>query len=503
MDILAHIDRFEKTGSISATGRRYKLATAKLLTADDYFEAFIDPGHENFKTETSRAATELLQEALVDGGSKVETAPDDFIEKWTASGTGHRAGFSGAPLDVTKRISEPGFMDGRSSIRLAVKLPVTCGYESVKSIVDAEHNQAIRSPEAIQSPQLFTQLLCGVLGIGYDAAILPTINVLTLSYGAKILRKPGWQEGAAYGVLLLELEVRESGVTDFRLGATRPLTNSGFQNLVARQSTDAGIEDLPFLSRWRLDNYMHHLLLDSRKWSCDDKVLDVGCGYSGLPRQLAERHGLEMWAVDDTDLSGWSRSYQDSSEISNKVQYVQELVGTPDSSKLPKAYFDVIYSKVAVHFSPLPQDNVYRHIKSLLRPVPGSEIIFLIGTASPFESAPEHTLEKMEEITRLETQAQAVVLSGRFDETFWRELESRVMPRLVSPFLYCAYIMNVMGVSGLVPASLRVKTYFSDPDTFYDAFYTPAHNACYQRDVSQLQVATSHTGAMVITLGYV
>lgn len=489
-----------QTWSTRQSHMSLNLVKAELLTADDYFAAFINPDHDNFETESNRAAVQLMAEVLDQSGSDIASAPRDFIARFLE---GHE-GVSGNATEVLDWLSALPPLGATENIRLAVRFPTEHGYDEIQNLVKAEQNGGIKYRDVLLSPMLFTRFICQIMQTDFDADMLSNLGVLPLCYGAKVLRTPAWQEEEASGVLLLVLKSSPRHHVELRAGATEPLTVQGAKKIMKLPPPESTgmANDTGFLSEWRLDNYMHHYLLEARDWAKGDRVLDVGCGYSMLPRILAEEHGAEMWAVDDTDLSGWSRQYLDDHQISNKVTYLQELVGDPDTSKLPNNYFDVIYSKVAIHFSPLPQDNVYRHVKTLLRPNAGSEVILLIGTASPFESNPNNTLEKMAEIGVLEDEAQAVLLSGQFNPSFWRGVEAQTMPRLVSPFLYCAYIMNVMDISAIVPSSLRAKEYFSNADTFYDAFYTPALNACYRRDVSQLNIATTHTGAMAVRLKY-
>lgn len=480
-----------------STRRGLRLSSAKFLLVTDYFDRFIDKEHANFSTSETLSVSELLG-GVLGAGSHLENAPDDYIADWILDGKSD-VQVSGAP-EVVLSESVAAFDDPEKiSGRMAIKFPL------IDSITDLEHIAAAEQGTdelsevfLFRSPKHFTAHLCQSVGIYFDQLDIANISVARLSFGAGLLRKPAWKCEPHYGVLLLEVESLPQKEPGLVLETAEVFSNSEMVQIVKDLEADSSGK-LPFVSRWRLDNYAHEKILRSHSWQSGEKVLDVGCGYSVLPKDIFERYNVEMWAIDDPAGSGWERPFANLETAGGGVKYIRELAGMPENSELPDDYFDVVYTKLAAHFSPHPQDNVWRHMAQLLRKRAGSELILIVGMSSPLGGRPEMAMDILEEIDGYEVRASEIVASGKFDEPFWLSLDgSEMTTNMSSPYLYCAYIMNVLGVEGKVPDELKAAKCFTNPDTFYDSFLLPAVRACFRRDVSELQSSGSHTGAMMI-----
>lgn len=280
-------------------------------------------------------------------------------------------------------------------------------------------------------------------------------------------------------------------MTRFRLKGAEPARASKLKEFLARAAPMRY-----FIEQWRMDRFCYEAVLNTIQWRPGSRVLDVGYGYSTLPKLLAERHQLEMWAADDVSTGDWARPNFHTPQ--GQVTYVQELVGDPARSKLPTGYFDLVYSKMGVHFSPFPQDIVWRHMASLVKKEPGAAMIVMAGTASPVEGCPFEAFELLDHIRKLEDRAGNIVALGAFDPQFWREVEAFRITRTISPYLYCAYVMNVVGATDLIPEDLRAENYLLDPDTLFDPFYIQALNACTQRNPDAMKEGFSRTDAFIM-----
>lgn len=253
------------------------------------------------------------------------------------------------------------------------------------------------------------------------------------------------------------------------------------------------------LTDWRINRFAHDAILRSRRWRGGERVLDVGCGYSPLPQELADRFGVEMWTADDTQVETWSRPFAPSTERDDGVRHVNELVGDVKRSTLPTGYFDVVYSKFGIHTTPCPQDDAWRHMASLLREQSGSEIVVVAATCSIVERHSANAFPILDRVNEFEDRAKRVSQSGVFDSGFWREMEDWQPPVQVSPYAYCAYVMNVLGVCGAPPDELRAERYLFDPDSLFDPLYAAALVACFKRDPAILEsVDYLRMGAMLL-----
>lgn len=143
-----------------------------------------------------------------------------------------------------------------------------------------------------------------------------------------------------------------------------------------------------FGAKFNLKGFNYPWILQSREWSADERVLDVGSGYSPLPMHIAERYGCEVWSADDfgmgSDESFWERQLDPHKHITSnpQVNFVLERLGDPLHSSLPENYFDCIYSASALEHVPEANiEEVWDHMDRLLRP--GGELIHGLDMRMP------------------------------------------------------------------------------------------------------------------------
>jgi SAM-dependent methyltransferase len=254
---------------------------------------------------------------------------------------------------------------------------------------------------------------------------------------------------------------------------------------------------------WRLDRFGDETIVRARDWRAGERVLDVGCGFSTLPAWLRNRYKVEMWGADDFGgKDGHWRRNQDVDEFLRRgsARYATELIGNPATSSLPPRAFDCVYSKLGVHFSPPPQANVWRHMELLLSDKPGSDLVVIVGCGAPAERNPLRGLALLDEVSALED---AILKRLRAGEActpqFWTEIHARNNPLALSPFIYCAYVMDVLGVKGEPPSELRAHAYCLDPDALVDPWHVAAMRACFTKDAMLLRdVKYGRTFALVL-----
>lgn len=254
---------------------------------------------------------------------------------------------------------------------------------------------------------------------------------------------------------------------------------------------------------WRLDRFGDEAAIRIRDWRRGERVLDVGCGFSTLPTWLHENYGVEAWGADDfgADTGYWRRNQDVDAYIQkNPGRYVTELVGNPETSSLPPKAFDCVYSKLGVHFSPPPHANIWRHMELLLSDRPGSDLAVIAGCRAQTERDPNRGLERLDEASAIED----AILDRRRagvpnSAAFWRGVHARANPLVMSPFIYCAYVMDVLGVPGDIPSELRVYNLCLNPDVLVDPWYVDAKRACFARDPAALRKITfGRTFALVL-----
>lgn len=175
-------------------------------------------------------------------------------------------------------------------------------------------------------------------------------------------------------------------------------------------------------------------ILNAREWRSEDKVLDVGAAYSDFPNFLHRQFGCETWVADDFGMQVadefWKRDKSPHEFIAEhpETQYVLERVGDPDTSSLPPAYFDVVYSASALEHVPSEiTPEVWRHMYSLVKP--GGELIHALDVLFPSNGG----LPKM--------------LQAYFFDLFpW--VFSKEMKRnhyLATPSNYCRIVLETLG----------------------------------------------------------
>jgi len=183
-------------------------------------------------------------------------------------------------------------------------------------------------------------------------------------------------------------------------------------------------------------------ILSARNWQKGDTVLDVGGAYSSFPNFLSTEFGCETWVADDFGMSAndefWTRNLSPHEHIKShpETRYILERVGNPETSSLPKGYFDVVYSASALEHVPADlTPAVWLHMLDLLKP--GGELIHALDVTFPSNGG----LRKM---------FQATV----FDQLpFLFSKQMQLTHYLATPQTYASLVLNTLVASK--PPSLR------------------------------------------------
>ncbi len=109
------------------------------------------------------------------------------------------------------------------------------------------------------------------------------------------------------------------------------------------------LEDFPGYTpdQWGIKAHNRPWIEEAGRFAKGQKIIEVGAGYSLLPKYLAEKYELEAWIGDDFGMASgepiWSRwaNPLDLPSRCPSVKYVFERFGT-FSPKYPDAYFDRI-----------------------------------------------------------------------------------------------------------------------------------------------------------------
>lgn len=111
------------------------------------------------------------------------------------------------------------------------------------------------------------------------------------------------------------------------------------------------LDDFPgyTLDQWGIKAHNRPWIEKNGQFAKGQKVIEIGGGYSLLPKYLAEKYELEAWIGDDFGMTSeepiWSRwgNPLDLPSRYPSVKYVFEQFGT-FSSQYPDAYFDRIFT---------------------------------------------------------------------------------------------------------------------------------------------------------------
>jgi hypothetical protein len=241
---------------------------------------------------------------------------------------------------------------------------------------------------------------------------------------------------------------------------------------------------------WRNHGFGEFVIPAIRKWRRGEKVLDAGCGYSPLPLYLAETFGVEMWSADDFGGADpfWRRGL-DPSSVSrhSKVRHIYEPIGKEDSS-LPAGYFDAVYTKLGIHISPSPQLPMWRHFGSLLSSRRGSSIYVLANIGHLSDGEPSDALNRFDETRRIEDEvATGLAHDGAMPNGFWESLESRLLIRQTSAYLYAAFLAESFGATvAEIPHALRAEPFCSDAGALIDPHYAGLLQSTFTRNAQRL-----------------
>lgn len=242
--------------------------------------------------------------------------------------------------------------------------------------------------------------------------------------------------------------------------------------------------------QWRNHGFGELIMPVARDWKKSEKVLDAGCGYSPLPNFLAETFGVEMWSADDFggDDTFWRRD-KDPAGLAKqvRVRHVYEPIGKIDSS-LPSGYFDVVYSKLGLHIAPAPQWSIWRHFAQLLSDRKGSSLYILANIGSLCDGDPASALQRFDDVRRIEDEvAIGLERDGGLPEAWWHDLETKLLLRQTSAYLYAAFLAAAFGIEGVkIPENMRAEAFCCDPGALVDPQYTGLLQATYTRNARRL-----------------
>lgn len=130
------------------------------------------------------------------------------------------------------------------------------------------------------------------------------------------------------------------------------------------KSRELALDDFPGYSpdQWGIKAHNRPWIEDAGQFAKGQRIIEVGGGYSLLPKYLADKHELEAWIGDDFGMSSgdplWSR-WGDPLTLPDRypsTKYVFERFGA-FSSKYPDAYFDRIFTVSTLEHVPV-QDRL-------------------------------------------------------------------------------------------------------------------------------------------------
>jgi hypothetical protein len=237
----------------------------------------------------------------------------------------------------------------------------------------------------------------------------------------------------------------------------------------------------------RIDDFGHRFISSAREWKPNERVLDVGAGYSPLISEMVSAHSIEGWAADDFGASRgdtyWLRNKDQSIvEVLNKeVRFVRECVGLPDQCTLPLNYFDAIYSKVGMHYAARLHTQEWAHMAALLSQQPGSEIIVVMGQFYPTHGAPERAFDALDAIVEAENKTMRLMSKGPVPLSYWEALAADLgPPHHLSAWLYVASLYSILALAGeLIAPHLRLEAMLSRADIVPDPWYNGLLNMRY------------------------
>jgi SAM-dependent methyltransferase len=136
------------------------------------------------------------------------------------------------------------------------------------------------------------------------------------------------------------------------------------------------LDDFPGYTtdQWGIKAHNRPWIEEAGQFARGQRIIEVGGGYSLLPKYLAEKYELEAWVGDDFGMSSgepiWSRwgNPHDYASERTSVKYAFERFGTY-SAKYPDRYFDRIFTVSTLEH--IPADSrlaVLQDIHRCLKP---------------------------------------------------------------------------------------------------------------------------------------
>jgi len=228
-------------------------------------------------------------------------------------------------------------------------------------------------------------------------------------------------------------------------------------------------------------NWIH----SSRQWASSTRVIDVGCGYSDLPLNLAAT-GCEVWGADDFGLKSgdvyWLRGKHPEEFVRqhSQVRYVFERLGE-DQSSFKEDYFDVVISNQALHVAKPPHAPIWRDMLRVLRKSSGSEILVSMICNFGSDGNPAHSIQRMKDIQKMEEGVLGTLAAGNkvtVDEFETLQLQTGQSFHRFSPALYVAYVAAVLDVKPFaIPAELLAENFCTRVNSLIDPVSVGFNNA--------------------------
>jgi SAM-dependent methyltransferase len=238
-----------------------------------------------------------------------------------------------------------------------------------------------------------------------------------------------------------------------------------------------------------------HWINSARNWRSGDRVIDVGCGYSDLPSQLAKA-GCEVWGADDFGLKSgdtyWLRGKHphDLAKQFPDVRYVFERLGDQPSS-FPDDYFDVVISNQALHVAKPPHAPIWRDMLRVMKKSAGSEMLISMICNFGTDGSPDQAIDRLSSIREMERNILGRLSAGEalaISEFETLQEKAGQSFHRFSPALYAAYVATALGAEPFVmPEELLAENYCTRVNSLIDPTSVGFNNARFGNNPDEVK----------------